>query len=153
MFQMLVAKLGGLLNRRIYYMPFSRVLNLSSPEADAIGEMCQECRANRGILLVQPEHILSLKLMGIECLLNGQPDVGKSLLRTQNFFDTHSRDIVDESDENFSVKFELVYTMGMYGKRLSLLAFALFTCKGSSGSVFRDAASHVHVVPSSHADP
>jgi hypothetical protein len=35
-----------------------------------------------------------------------------SLLRTQEFFDTSSRDIVDESDENFSMKFELVYTMG-----------------------------------------
>ncbi|KAJ6191961.1 hypothetical protein J3E72DRAFT_399452 [Bipolaris maydis] len=112
MFQMLVSKLGGLLNRRIYHMPFSRALKLSSSEADTLGEIYQECRANRGILLVQPEHILSFKLMGIECLLNGQPDVGRSLLRTQSFFDKHSRDIVDESDENFSVKFELVYTMG-----------------------------------------
>jgi hypothetical protein len=124
---MLVAKLGGLLNRRIYHMPFSRALKLSPSEADAIGEMLQECRANRGILLVQPEHILSFKLMGIECLLSGQPDVGRSLLRTQHFFDTHSRDIVDESDENFSVKFELVYTMGMCRKRLSLLNFAVST--------------------------
>ncbi|KAE8836549.1 hypothetical protein HRS9139_04647 [Pyrenophora teres f. teres] len=112
MFQMLVSKIGGLLNRRIYHMPFSRALKLSSSEANAIGEIYQECRANRGILLVQPEHILSFKLMGIECLLNGQPDVGRSLQRTQSFFDKHSRDIVDESDENFSVKFELVYTMG-----------------------------------------
>lgn len=64
------------------------------------------------MLLVQPEHILSFKLMGIECLIGGQTNLGKSLLRTQQFFDTSSRDIVDESDENFSVKFELVYTMG-----------------------------------------
>jgi len=113
MFQMLVAKLGGLLNRKIYHMPFSRALKLSCFEANTISELCQECRANRGILLVQPEHILSFKFMGIECLLNGQPDVGTSLLRTQRSFDTHSRDIVDESDENFSVKFESVYIMGM----------------------------------------
>ncbi|KAF2653745.1 hypothetical protein K491DRAFT_780118 [Lophiostoma macrostomum CBS 122681] len=112
MFQMLVSKLGGLLNRRIYHMPFSRALTLSAAEANAIGEIYQECMANRGIMLVQPEHILSFKLMGIECLLSAKPDVGRSLLRTQNFFDTNSRDIVDESDENFSVKFELVYTMG-----------------------------------------
>lgn len=70
--------------------------------------------ARRGIMLVQPEHLLSFKLMGIECLLNGQHDVGRSLLRTQHFFDNNARDIVDESDENFSVKFELVYTMGRY---------------------------------------
>jgi len=114
MFQMLVSKLGGLLNRRIYHMPFSRALALNVPQADTIGEIYRECMANRGIMLVQPEHILSFKLMGIECLLNGLPDVGRSLLRTQRFFDTESRDIVDESDENFSVKFELVYTMGKY---------------------------------------
>ncbi|OAL48858.1 hypothetical protein IQ07DRAFT_681560 [Pyrenochaeta sp. DS3sAY3a] len=112
MFQMLVAKLGGLLNRRIYHMPFSRALTLSASQADIIGEIYQECMINRGIMLVQPEHLLSFKLMGIECLLNGQPDIGRSLLRTQHFFDNKSRDIVDESDENFSVKLELVYTMG-----------------------------------------
>ncbi|KAM0540721.1 hypothetical protein ACHAPJ_013525, partial [Fusarium lateritium] len=31
---------------------------------------------------------------------------------TRLFFDHASRDIVDESDENFSVKFELIYTLG-----------------------------------------
>ena len=67
---------------------------------------------SRGIMLVQPENILSFKLMGIECLLTGKHDIARSLLDTQQFFDGVSRDIVDESDENFSVKFELVYTMG-----------------------------------------
>ncbi|KAH8724529.1 hypothetical protein GQ44DRAFT_827220 [Phaeosphaeriaceae sp. PMI808] len=112
MFQMLASKLGGLLNRRIYHMPFSRALTLTAFQADSIREIYEECLANGGIMLVQPEHILSFKLMGIECLLNGKPNVGMSLLQTQDFFDTKSRDIVDESDENFSVKFELVYTIG-----------------------------------------
>ncbi|KAF1951418.1 hypothetical protein CC80DRAFT_424735 [Byssothecium circinans] len=112
MLQMLVAKLGGLLNRRIYHMPFSRALKISAADAKAIGKMYEECIANRGILLVQPEHILSFKLMAIECLIIGKNDVGRSLLKTQHLFDTQSRDIVDESDENFNVKFELVYTMG-----------------------------------------
>lgn len=70
---------------------------------------------NRGILLVQPEHILSFKLMSIECTLADRSGVGRSLLYTQQFFDSNSRDIVDESDENFSVKFELIYTIGMQG--------------------------------------
>lgn len=134
MFQMLVSKLGGLLNRRIYHMPFSRALTLSASQADIIGEIYQECMTNRGIMLVQPEHILSFKLMGIECLLNGQPDVGRSLLRTQHFFDNKSRDIVDESDENFSVKFELVYTMGEYNGRLIPAPLAAPTWKDSSRS-------------------
>jgi Protein of unknown function (DUF3638)/Protein of unknown function (DUF3645) len=113
MFQMLVSKLGGLLDRRVYHMPFSRALRLGEAEANAIGSIYRDCMANGGILFVQPEHILSFKLMGLECLILGKETVGRSLLSTQEFFDTSSRDIVDESDENFSVKFELIYTMGM----------------------------------------
>ncbi|KAF2120460.1 hypothetical protein BDV96DRAFT_485186 [Lophiotrema nucula] len=112
MFEMLVSKVGGLLNRRVYHMPFSRVLKLDNTQAQMIRDMIEECRTNRGILLLQPEHILSFGLMGIECLLSERDTIGRTLLDTQRFFDTHSRDLVDESDENFSPKFELVYTMG-----------------------------------------
>jgi hypothetical protein len=75
-----IAKLGGLLNRRIYHMPFSRDLRLTANDADSIREMYEECMTNRGILLVQPEHLLSFKLMGLECLLSGQPDTARPLL-------------------------------------------------------------------------
>ncbi|KAN0110108.1 hypothetical protein V8E51_006495 [Hyaloscypha variabilis] len=113
MLEMLISKLGGLLDRRVYHMPFSRALKLTEVEALEIGEIYRECMTSGGVLLVQPEHILSFKLMGLECLISGKDAVGGSLLNTQHFFDTSSRDIVDESDENFSVKFELIYTMGM----------------------------------------
>jgi hypothetical protein len=112
MLQMLIAKLGGLLNRRIYHMPFSRELRLDEADAQAIRDMYQDCMSRRGVLLVQPEHILSFKLMGLECLLVDKVSVGRSLLNTEQWFYNVSRDIVDESDENFSVKFELIYTMG-----------------------------------------
>lgn len=112
MFYMLVSKLGGLLNRRVYLMPVSRSLKFETSEAAEIENMCRECMSEGGVLLVQPEHILSLKLMCLECFVAGKESVGRSLLRTLELFRTASRDIVDESDENFSVKFELVYTMG-----------------------------------------
>lgn len=112
MFQMLVAKLGGLLDRRVYHMPVARALKLGEAEAEEIERMCLECMSQGGVLLVQPEHILSLKLMSLECFIAGKRAVGRSLLRTLHFFQHNSQDIVDESDENFSVKFELIYTMG-----------------------------------------
>jgi hypothetical protein len=112
MLEMLISKLGGLLDRRIYHMPFSRTLRPSPAEADALKKIYRNCMEQRGVLLVQPEHVLSFKLMCIESLIAGNEALGRSLLRTQQFFDTRSRDIVDESDENFSVKFELVYTIG-----------------------------------------
>jgi hypothetical protein len=112
MLQILISKLSGLLDRRVYHLPFSRELRLSASEAGVILSICQECMENRGVIMIQPEHILSFKLMSIENMLIDQPDVASPLLNTQHFFDTHSRDIVDESDENFSPRFELVYTMG-----------------------------------------
>jgi hypothetical protein len=112
MLHMLVSKLGYLLNRPVYHMPFSRSIQLKKASATLVlRQIYEECIANRGVLLIQPEHILSFKLMAIEALLDGR-ESANSLLETQEFFDNVSRDIVDESDENFSVKFELIYTMG-----------------------------------------
>ncbi|KAK1980119.1 hypothetical protein LZ30DRAFT_595422 [Colletotrichum cereale] len=112
MLQMLESKLGGMLNRRIFHLPFSRALKIGPAEAEALGSLCRDCLESAGVMLVQPEHILSFQLMGIESAISGNMDVSRSLLRTKDFLDQSSRDIVDESDENFSVKFELVYTIG-----------------------------------------
>ncbi|KAF2158953.1 hypothetical protein M409DRAFT_71367 [Zasmidium cellare ATCC 36951] len=58
--------------------------------------------AGGGILLMQLEHILSFQLIGLERYTLGDDSIGRSLVQTQRFFDRRSRDIVDESDENFS---------------------------------------------------
>ncbi|KAF7189675.1 hypothetical protein HII31_08995, partial [Pseudocercospora fuligena] len=113
MAQMLVSKLGGLIDRRVYYLPFSRSLKLDRAAAAAVGGILKECKSNGGVLLVQPEHILSLQLMAPECYITSKESVGQSLMEVQDFLDENARDIVDESDENFSVRFELIYTMGM----------------------------------------
>ncbi|ORY67517.1 uncharacterized protein BCR38DRAFT_407490 [Pseudomassariella vexata] len=117
---MLITKLGGLLDRQVFFLPFSRSVGIDSQKIQQIQYTLETCMKTGGVLLVQPEHLLSLKLMGIESV--GAKDEtgcnrrdlskGAQLIRLQNFMDTHSRDIVDESDENFSVKFELVYTIG-----------------------------------------
>lgn len=112
MLQMLVQKLGGLLNRRIYHMPFSRNLKMTLADANTIHQIYEECVATQGVLMVLPEQVLSFKLMATECLITDKPQIARSLLSTLTFFDKVTRDIVDESDENFSTKFELIYTMG-----------------------------------------
>lgn len=108
----LVSVFGGLQNRPIYYTPFSREHRPSVEEAAACISTWEECMASGGILLIQPEDVLSFKLMGIECLLTGRHDVAKILLRGQAFLDEHSIDIIDEVDEQLSVRSEVVYTMG-----------------------------------------
>jgi hypothetical protein len=72
----LVSKLGGLLDRQIYHMPFSRPLRLTESDARVVDRLCRECMDNGGVMLVQPEHLLSFQLMGIECQISGQEDIG-----------------------------------------------------------------------------
>jgi hypothetical protein len=137
MFQLLVRKLGGLIGRRIYRLPISRSLTPSLALADLIQKTYRECKASGGILLVQPESLLSFELLGIDHLLsrelnppepeenlapsNKSPEksqespyeIGKVMVRTQQWLYRHARDILDESDEILSVRFELIYTLGI----------------------------------------
>ncbi|KAF4474465.1 hypothetical protein CGGC5_v017139 [Colletotrichum fructicola Nara gc5] len=110
--QMLESQLGGLVNRPIFHLPFSRAIKVGLAEVEALASTCIDCMESGGILLVQPEHILSFQLMGIETAISGKMDVSRPLIQLKDFMDRAARDIVDESDENFSVKFELVYTVG-----------------------------------------
>ena len=112
MLEMLISRLGGLLNRRIYHMPFFRNLRLSFADAENIRRIYEQCVKNRGVLLVQPEHILSFKLMAIETAITSESCIARAMFATQEYFERVSRDIIDEVDENLSVKFELIYTMG-----------------------------------------
>jgi hypothetical protein len=116
MHHMLVSKLGGIIDRRVFCLPFSRSIKMNSAKVEQIQRMLETCMQTGGVLLVQPEHLLSLKLMGIEQLGSAGNSydhlTGTQLIRVQTFLNAHSRDIIDESDENFSVKFELIYTIG-----------------------------------------
>ncbi|KAF8439863.1 hypothetical protein L210DRAFT_3540646 [Boletus edulis BED1] len=115
MFQLLVDRLGGLANRRIYYIPFSRSLDLNPQQVVALFNLFAECMRNRGILVVQPEHVLSLKLVSVEKQLSRAADdqVPDLLLELQKWLHSHSRDILDESDEILHVRYQLVYTIGL----------------------------------------
>ncbi|KAF8859302.1 hypothetical protein BDZ45DRAFT_689400 [Acephala macrosclerotiorum] len=138
MFQLLVSKLGGLIGRRIYRLPISRSLTPSLALANLIQQTYKECMACGGILLVQPESLLSFELLGIDHLLsrelnppepgvnlapsNNPPkrsqkppmyEIGKVMVQTQQWLYQHARDILDESDEILNVRFELIYTLGI----------------------------------------
>lgn len=115
MYQMLVSKLSGLLNRPVYQLPFSRDVRMDESRAAAIHRLLINCQKEGGVLLVQPEHLLSLQLMELELALSGQSSLSEQMMNIRRLFEDSSRDIVDESDENFSVKFELIYTLGEQG--------------------------------------
>ncbi|QRW06904.1 kinase-like protein [Ceratobasidium sp. AG-Ba] len=119
MFHLLVGRLAGLVNRRVYYLPFGRHIQVGESQAELIHTMYEECMREGGILLVQPEHILSFKLMGIDQLISSSTSdmiaASKSLRKTQEWLLKNSRDILDESDEILHVRYQLVYTVGGQG--------------------------------------
>jgi hypothetical protein len=113
MFRLLVQKLGGLTNRRIFYMPFNRSIDVDESIANEIRKLYEECVAVRGILLVQPEHLLSFKLMGFDKLDDPETqEVAEKLLKTQSWLEKKARDVLDESDEILHVRYQLIYTLG-----------------------------------------
>ena len=114
MFHLLVERLSGLANRQIFYMPFSRDVDVGIEQAQLIQSMYEECVRVGGILVVQPEHILSFKLMGIDHSLHERKNSATTtkLLATQRWLEKRSRDILDESDEILHVRYQLVYTVG-----------------------------------------
>src|SRR5216683_3408233 len=70
MFQLLVSRLSGLANRPIFYVPISRNLRMDTSLVRRIKSLYERCVSEGGVLVVQPEHILSLKLMHIDTLLH-----------------------------------------------------------------------------------
>ncbi|PFH56337.1 hypothetical protein XA68_16704 [Ophiocordyceps unilateralis] len=113
MHQILISKLAGLLDRPVYEMPFSRAVRMDPIKATTIRRLTEQCIKEGGVMMVQPEHVLSFQLMVLECQIKGEDELASQLLHMQRFFHSSARDVVDESDENFSVKFELVYTIGV----------------------------------------
>jgi hypothetical protein len=116
MFQLLVERLTGLANRRIFYMPFSRTAKLGTQEIMLIQKLYKKCMEVGGILVTQPEHLLSFKLMGIDqrfhAISPAEHVVGDDLLEIRRWLEENSRDILDESDEILHVRYQLVYTVG-----------------------------------------
>ena len=75
--------------------------------------LLNKCMRSKHIVLTKPEYCLSLKLRSIElCQQATSPD-GQLLLDIHSFYQQHARDLMDESDEILSVKYQLVYSVGI----------------------------------------
>jgi len=113
MFNLLKQRICHLSDRRLFYLPFSRDVKLDAHKIQTIVDLFKECGRVGGVLVCQPEHILSFQLMGLDTLCrNGDTVESRLLLDAQNWFNQQSRDILDESDEILSVRYQLIYTVG-----------------------------------------
>ncbi|KAJ6561074.1 hypothetical protein DFH09DRAFT_1035925 [Mycena vulgaris] len=113
MFQLLKQRVCGLANRRLFYLPFSRDIQLDGTKIEQIVALLKECARIGGILLCQPEHILSFQLMGLHAFCQTESGEDALMLReAQEWLDGAARDILDESDEILNVRYQLIYTIG-----------------------------------------
>ncbi len=117
MYQLLLGRLSDLADRRIFYVPFSRDLRLTHDVVQTVSYLYKQCVEEGGVLVAQPEHSLSQKLMCIDTLLTNQENrrrrtMANELKNLQRWLDTVSRDVLDESDEILHVRYQLIYTAG-----------------------------------------
>ncbi|KAI9432124.1 hypothetical protein H4582DRAFT_2084063 [Lactarius indigo] len=114
----LLSRLSDLADRRIFYVPFSRNLQMSAFVVQSISTLYRRCAEEGGVLVVQPEHLLSQKLMCIDTLLTSDDDCEKHTITNeikalQGWLARVSRDVLDESDDILHVRYQLVYTAGV----------------------------------------
>ncbi|KAI9447738.1 hypothetical protein H4582DRAFT_2137682, partial [Lactarius indigo] len=117
MYQLLLGRLSDLTDRRIFYVPFSRNLPMSASVVKSISALYKKCASEGGVLVTQPEYLLSQKLMCIDTLLASRDDhkkhsVANELKALHDWLAKASRDVLDESDEILHVRYQLVYTEG-----------------------------------------
>ena len=69
--QLLTSRLGGLINRRVKHIPFSRKTRTDIASIKAYHQLHLDTFAGQGIILTLPEHLLSFQLSGLQELSNG----------------------------------------------------------------------------------
>lgn len=110
--QVMQVKLGGLVNRELMHLPFSRKTPPKERLVRLYGKMLTELKDRRGVLLALPEHILSFKLSGLQQLCDGHSETASKMIEIQRWLDQHSRDILDECDVSLAIRTQLIYPSG-----------------------------------------
>ncbi|TQV92450.1 very large low complexity protein [Cordyceps javanica] len=112
MMDTLTASMCGIMNRPILRMPFSRESKLSGSQIKGLQNAILRCVKAGGVVLLQPEHQLSMLL---STCLNEDTSITKQYVGLLNYINMNSRDIIDECDDILSPTYELVYTIGNSG--------------------------------------
>ncbi|KAB8271491.1 hypothetical protein BDV30DRAFT_228123 [Aspergillus minisclerotigenes] len=107
--QILQSRLGGLLDREITHIPFSRRTPTNPPQIREYHDLHEDMLHRSGIILGVPEHVLSFRLSGLQRLSDGKYAQATGMVRVQRWLDKICRDVLDECDYTLAVKTQLVY--------------------------------------------
>lgn len=110
--QVMQTKLGGLVNREIMHIPFSRKTPPQMSLIQLFRRLHSTMRNRGGIMVSLPEHLLSFKLSGLQKLADGHLETSVAMVEIQDWLDNHSRDILDECDISLAIRMQLIYPSG-----------------------------------------
>ncbi|KAE8402926.1 hypothetical protein BDV37DRAFT_294915 [Aspergillus pseudonomiae] len=110
--QIVQSRLGGLLDREITYIPFSRRTPTTPHLIGEYRRLHEDMLHRSGIILGVPEHVLSFKLSGLQRLCDGECDEATDMVVVQRWLDKFCRDVLDECDFTLAVKTQLIYPSG-----------------------------------------
>lgn len=110
--QILSSRLGGLINREIKHITFSRKSPTDIESIKAYHNLHLETFNRKGVILALPEHLLSFQLSGLQELSNGRISQSNYMIKLQAWFSRRARDILDECDHMLAVKTQLIYPSG-----------------------------------------
>ena len=94
---------------KLHTLPFSRDVPINKDQALTMYKSLQFCRNFNGVLLITPEHRLSLKLKWYELKLEKEVETCKILAQIDGL---PYIDILDECDELLRIKNKLLYACG-----------------------------------------
>ncbi|CAN9475149.1 unnamed protein product [Alternaria alternata] len=110
--QVMQAKLGGLVDRELMHIPFSRKTSPTKALMSLYRKLHERLKARRSILIALPEHILSFKLSGLQQLCDEKLETASMMIETQRWLDEHTRDVLDECDVSLAIRTQLIYPSG-----------------------------------------
>jgi hypothetical protein len=110
--QVLQAKIGGLLNREVIHVPFSRKTPTDQHLIECWTRLHNSIQSNNGVVLALPEHVLSFKLSGLQLLCDGKVQKAQGMIKAQAWLDLYARDVMDECDVSLAIRTQLIYPSG-----------------------------------------
>ena len=149
--QLLQARLGGLIGRKIKHVPFSRRSSTAIPDLEAYQRLHLDLLHSGGAILTLPEHLLSFQLSGLQELSHGQIENASFMMMLQEWFMRNCRDILDECDHMLAVKTQLIYPSGAqtmvdgHPSRWKLVQELLKMVKVHVGPLRREFSSSIEV--------
>ncbi|KAF1962412.1 hypothetical protein CC80DRAFT_400484 [Byssothecium circinans] len=110
--QVMQVKLGGLLDRDVMHIPFSRKTPTHRNLMQSYSQLHLNLRKDSGVMIALPEHILSFKLSGLQRLCDGHLEEARPMIKIQEWLERNARDVLDECDVSLAIKTQLIYPSG-----------------------------------------